>query len=156
MIRSFFVVLAVALVGAAPAFSAHKGWTREELERELTCPTCHTTLAASDAPAADRIRAFVRERHRAGDTESEVKEKLVDEFGEGVLAAPPARGFDLLAWLLPIGGGLLAALVIGVLAWRWTRSRSPDPAPDPSSNGRMRLDAELERRLDEELARFEG
>ncbi len=156
MIRRLFVVLAVALIVTAPALAAHKGWTPQGLERELTCPTCHTTLAASDAPAADRIRAFVRERHRAGDTKSEVKAKLVDEFGEGVLAAPPARGFSLLAWALPITAALAAALVLALLAWRWAKRSAVEAAGEPTANGRVRLDPELERRLDEELARFEG
>jgi cytochrome c-type biogenesis protein CcmH len=146
----------VALTFAAPAVAAHTGWTPDELERELTCPTCQTTLAMSDAPVADRMRDFIRTRHTAGDTKGEVREKLVAEFGEGVLAAPPAEGFNLLAWVLPIGGALVAALVLGLLAWRWTRGPKADRPADPSSNGRVRLDPELERRLDEELARFEG
>jgi cytochrome c-type biogenesis protein CcmH len=146
----------VALALAAPAGAAHTGWTPDELERELTCPTCKTTLAMSDAPVADRMRDFIRARHAAGDTKGEVRESLVAEFGEGVLAAPPAEGFNLLAWVLPIGGALVAALILGVLAWRWTRSETAARPADPSSNGRATLDPELERRLDEELARFEG
>ena len=148
------LVLVLAL--AAPASAAHTGWTPDELERELTCPTCKTTLAMSDAPIADRMRAFIRERHDAGDTKGEVKDKLVAEFGEEVLAAPPAEGFNLLAWALPIGAAVVAAVVLGLLAWRWTRAEKPARPADASTNGRVPLDAELERRLDEELARFEG
>jgi cytochrome c-type biogenesis protein CcmH len=154
--RRFLVAAVVALTVAAPALAGHTGWSPDELERELTCPTCQTTLAMSDAPVADRMREFIRTRHAAGDTKGEVKEKLVAEFGEGVLAAPPAEGFNLLAWVLPIGGALVAALVLGLLAWRWTRGPKLERPADPSANGRVRLDPELERRLDEELARFEG
>ena len=156
MIARAVVILLVALALAAPAFAAHTGWTPDELERELTCPTCKTTLAMSDAPVADRMREFIRERHDAGDTKGEVKDKLVAEFGEEVLAAPPAEGFNLLAWALPIGAVLVAAVVLGLLAWRWTRAAKPARPADASANGRVPLDAELERRLDEELARFEG
>jgi hypothetical protein len=46
--------------------------------------------------------------------------------------------------------------VLGVLAWRWTRERDPEPAPQRwSQNGRP-LGPDEERRLDEELARFDG
>ena len=59
--------------------------------------------------------------------------------------------------LLPLGGIVLAAVAIGVGAWRWSRSGEPDEAPfEPALNGHRRLDPELERRLDEELARFDA
>ena len=102
------------------------------------------------------MRAFIRARIAAGDTKSEIKAKLVDQFGESVLAAPPKSGFNLLAWLLPLAGIVVAATILGVLAYRWSRGRkAPDPA-DPSANGRFHLDPELERRLDEELAHFDS
>jgi cytochrome c-type biogenesis protein CcmH len=146
-------VLALALTGGAAASEQHP--TLPELERELTCPTCNEPLAVSSAPIADRIRAFIRERIAAGDTKREIKAKLVDQFGESVLAAPPKEGFNLLAWLLPLIGLGLGAVVLAVLARRWSRSRaSPAPAGH-TSNGRAPLDPELERRLDEELARFD-
>jgi hypothetical protein len=47
-------------------------------------------------------------------------------------------------------------VVVGVLAWRWSRAREPAPvAGEPQHNGRVPLEPELERRLDEELARFD-
>jgi cytochrome c-type biogenesis protein CcmH len=81
----------------------------------------------------------------------------VAQFGEAVLAAPPKKGFNLLAWVLPLVGIVVAGGAIAFLAVRWTRSgrRSGQTAGDPASNGRRALDPELERRLDEELARFD-
>ena len=90
-------------------------------------------------------------RIAAGDTRSQIKQRLVDQFGIAVLAAPPRKGFDLLAWWLPFAGLGLALVVVSAAAWRWARSRDP-AAPEQSP----RLDPELERRLDEELARFEA
>jgi cytochrome c-type biogenesis protein CcmH/NrfF len=68
-----------------------------------------------------------------------------------VLASPPTHGFDLLAWVLPIGGIGVGAVGVGALAWAWSRKRDP-AAPVTES---IPLDPELDRRLDEELARFE-
>jgi cytochrome c-type biogenesis protein CcmH len=150
---ALIVVIALAVVGAAAASEEHP--TLAELEDELVCPTCKTTLAMSDAPVAERMRAFVRQRIAAGDTKSEIKDKLVAQFGESVLAAPPARGFNLLAWLVPIAGGVAAVVAVAFLARRWSRSRAA-PAAGSSVDGRRPLDPELERRVDEELARFEG
>ena len=156
MIARLAVVVAGALVLAGAAAASEERPTLAELEREVVCPTCNTTLAMSDSPVADRMRAFIRRRIAAGDTKSEIKAKLVAEFGEGVLAAPPARGFNVLAWAIPIGGGALAALALAVLARRWQRARPVEEPTAASSNGRPPLDPELERRLDEELARFDA
>jgi cytochrome c-type biogenesis protein CcmH len=153
--RRLLAALVVALAVVSPAAASEQNPTLPELERELICPTCHESLAASSSPIADRMRAFIRARIAAGDTKSEIKAKLVDQFGESVLAAPPKSGFNLLAWLLPLAGIVVAATILGVLAYRWSRGRkAPDPA-DPSANGRFLLDAELERRSDEELAHYE-
>jgi cytochrome c-type biogenesis protein CcmH len=119
-------VLALAVVPAAFASEQHP--TQAELEGELVCPTCHTTLEQSNAPVALRMKHFVRERIAAGDTKSEIKDQLVAQFGKGVLAAPERSGFDLLAWVLPIAGLLAGAGVLTVLAWRWTR-RPEDELP---------------------------
>lgn len=158
MSRAVLVAVVLVLVAAAPALASEERPTLAELENEVTCPTCKTTLALSDSPIAERIRAFIEERIAAGDTKSEIKDALVDQFGEAVLNAPPKSGFNLLAWVLPFAGLAVAAGAVGVLAWRWTRggravaTAGGDPGPD----GRGELDIELERRLDEELARFDG
>jgi len=152
-----FLALAVlALALAGPAAASESKPTPAELESELVCPVCETTLDTSDAPAARRIKAYIRVRIAAGDTKSEIKAKLVDQFGESVLAAPPKSGFNLVAWVLPLVGIAVAAGVVGVLAYRWSRGRREESGPDASANGRLRLDPELERRVDEELARFDA
>ena len=156
MTRAAVVLLLLALALPATAVASEKHPTLRELEGDLMCPTCGTSLELSNAPAANQIRRFVRARIAAGDTKSEIEDKLVVEFGRGVLASPPKEGFDLLAWVLPLLALGLGAAVIGVLVVRWSRSR--DPAPDagsPEANGRVQLDPVLEKRLDDELARFE-
>ena len=126
------IALALILVPAAGAACP----SASDLEDELICPTCKTTLDQSNAPVARQI-----------------KDELVADFGPSVLAAPPREGFHWLAWILPLAGLLLAAGVVSVLVWRWSRSRSVEAAAD--SNGRPPLDPELERRLDRELARYD-
>ena len=109
MTKWMVAALVIALAVVAQAAASEQNPTLPELERELICPTCHESLAASTSPIADRMRAFIRGRIAAGDTKSEIKAKLVDQFGEGVLAAPPKSGFNLLAWVLPLAGVILAA-----------------------------------------------
>lgn len=146
--RLVAIAVAVLLV-VAPAASAQSRPSPADLEAEIVCPTCKTTLDQSSSPIAMRMKAFIRARIAAGDSAAEIKQQLVDQFGPAVLAEPPKRGFDLLAWLLPIGGLVAGAVAVGALAWSWSRRRD-DAEPAPAS-----LDPELERRVDAELARFE-
>jgi len=149
-VNRLLLLLVCALALAAPAAAADPP-TLADLEDELICPTCDTTLEMSSSPIADRMRAFIRERIAAGDSKAEIKSELVSQFGEGVLAAPPKRGFNLLAWLLPFAGLLLAATVVTLGARRWLASR-----PDAGTRTGGGLDPALERRLDDELERFDG
>ena len=141
-------VLAATLL-ASPATASERHPTLNELEGEVMCPTCHTTLDQSNAPIARRIEAYISGRIAAGDTKSEIENKLVAQFGPAILAAPPHKGFDLLAWWLPEFGALGGALLLAISAYRWSRSRPPTETPVVEP-----LDPELERQLDQELARF--
>jgi cytochrome c-type biogenesis protein CcmH len=143
------VVAALAL--AAPALASEQRPTASELESELVCPVCESTLDTSNAPVARAMKAFIRERIAAGDTKSEIKAQLVADFGPAVLAVPPRKGFDWIAWVLPLAGLAVAVVVVGGLAWRWSRSRTDGPEAVAAE----RLDPELEARVDAELARFE-
>ena len=145
------LVLLAALVAAAAAPASERHPTLAELEGEVMCPTCHTTLDQSDAPAARRIEQFIRQRIAAGDSKSEIEAKLVDQFGPAILAAPPHKGFGLLAWWLPLIGIAVAALLVAAAAWRWARARDPDEQERPAE---PELDPALERRIDQELARL--
>ena len=141
----------IALVLAAPAVASEERPSAAELESELVCPVCETTLDTSNAPVALRMKAFIRERIAAGDTKSEIKASLVDQFGPAVLAEPPKKGFELVAWLLPLAGLALGVIDVGLLAWRWSHARGGD---EPAGEAEP-LDPALEHRLDDELARYE-
>jgi len=143
----------IALVLAAPAGASEQRPTAAELESELVCPVCETTLDTSNAPVALRMKAYIRERIAAGDTKSEIKAALVDQFGPAVLAEPPKKGFELIAWVLPLAGLVLGVVVVGLLAWRWSHTRKAED--EPAADAAEPLDPALERRLDDELARFE-
>jgi cytochrome c-type biogenesis protein CcmH len=142
----------LALAFAAPVAASELKPTPSELESELVCPVCDTTLDTSSAPVALRMKAYIRARIAAGDTKSEIKAHFVDQFGTAILAVPPRRGFDLVAWLLPLAGLAVGIVAVGVLAWRWSRARGDVP---PAGGGGDPLDPALERRLDDALEGFE-
>jgi cytochrome c-type biogenesis protein CcmH len=139
-----------ALVLAAPAAAAGQRPSEAQLETELVCPVCHETLDESDSPAANQMKAEIRRRIAQGWTKQQILDEMVANYGPGVLSTPAKHGFDLLAWILPIGGALLGVAALAAAARYWSSSRG---GPPPPASG---LDPEMEQRIDEELARFDG
>ena len=137
---------ALLLVPVARASDRHP--TLAELEGEVMCPVCGTTLDQSNSPAAQQIKRVIASRIAAGDTRGEIKDKLVAEYGDAILAAPKRKGFGLLAWWVPLGGIAAAAALLAAGVWRWSHTRERE-AESPH------LDPALERRLDDELARWD-
>jgi cytochrome c-type biogenesis protein CcmH len=142
-------LLVLALVSPALAGSRP---SESDLETKLVCPVCHETLDESDAPVAQQMKQEIRRRIAQGWTEKQILDEMVANYGPGVLSTPATHGFDLLAWVLPLGGIAVGALALAGGAWYWSRSRtgeSPGPPPPP-------LPPEDEARLDAELARFDA
>jgi cytochrome c-type biogenesis protein CcmH len=148
-VRRLAFVLVAAIIAVPVAAASEQHPTLSELEGEVMCPVCGTTLDQSNSPAAQQIKRVITKRIAAGATKGEIKNQLVAEYGEAILAAPRHKGFGLLAWWVPVVGIVAAAAIIGVGAWRWSRAREPAPVGAP-------LDPALERRLDDELRRFDG
>jgi len=149
----FLAVVAAALALAGPAAACAQPRTSlAYLEGQVMCPTCHTTLDQSDSAAARQIEGFIRQKIAACWTAQRIESALVANYGRGILAAPSHKGFDLLAWWLPIAGVLGGALVLAVGVWRWSRRREPEEPEPPEGSG---LDEETEQRLDDLLARFD-
>ena len=144
MILRVLAVAAAALALAGPAAACTQPKTSLSfLEGQIMCPTCHTTLDMSEAPAAQQIKAQIAKRIAQCWTARQIENELVANFGQGILAAPPHKGFDLLAWWLPIGGVLAGAALLAVGVWRWSRTRPPEDGP---------VDTEMDARIDELLA----
>lgn len=148
------VVAAVALVGTASARASERHPTQDELEAMLVCPSCHVPLDESNSPVAQQMKEYIARRIAQGATRSQIIDELVgppNNLGDSVLGVPRTSGFDLIAWVLPFAGIAAGALGVGAGAWYWSRSRgSPPPAAGSP------LDPAIERRIDEELARFDG
>jgi cytochrome c-type biogenesis protein CcmH len=149
--RSLFVaalLLALALPSGAVAADCPKT-TLAAVEAEVMCPVCGTPLGlATEAPQANRERAFIQRLVERCRSKEEIKEILVAQYGPGVLALPKAEGFNLGAYLVPALAVLLAAGGIAIATRRW-RGGGGGPAaatrPGEDSAAAKRLDADLER-----------
>lgn len=144
------VVLALTAIGAAGAKGATPQTSVGEIASEVMCPVCGTLLELAESPQAQRQKAFIARLIAAGQTKEQIKDALVAEYGNEVLALPRGSGFDLSAYLVPIVAFVVAviALAFGVLRWR-RAGRPPDgkgPAPaGPSGEDAERLEADLAR-----------
>ncbi len=86
----------------------------EHLTKQLRCLVCQNQdLADSEAELAGDLRKEVLDLMQAGKTDEEIKQYLVDRYGDFVLYKPPVQGNTYLLWLLP---GIL--LLVGALVLR--------------------------------------
>jgi cytochrome c-type biogenesis protein CcmH/NrfF len=142
-------VAALALALLTPAATAEQAASLTEIEKQVMCPVCGTLLQLAESPQAQRERVFIDRLIAEGKTEAQVKDALVAEYGDEVLALPPGSGFSLSAYLVPIVAFLIAAaaLAVGVLRWRRAGRGPDDPQPTagPSDADSERLDADLAR-----------
>jgi cytochrome c-type biogenesis protein CcmH len=151
------LIAAVAALAAAPApaQTPEPQASLPDLEDEVMCIVCGVPLGqAPDAPQAERERAFIRELIAEGRTKDEIKDALVAEFGENVLATPDTEGFDLAAWLVPGLAILVAAVAIGFGVRRWRRE-TPRDGPGPDGSAGSPEDPRESERLDADLARYD-
>lgn len=113
--------------GPAYAVLPHEKLDDPELEararvisKDIRCMVCQNqSIDDSNAELAQDLRVIVRERLVAGDSNEEVKQFLVDRYGDYVLMTPPMRLGTMLLWVGPF---LLVALG-GVLIFFWYRNR---------------------------------
>jgi cytochrome c-type biogenesis protein CcmH len=153
--------LSLALGASLPAMAAEQPPPRASLpdiEDEVMCIVCGVPLElATEAGQANQERDFIRKLIAEGKTKDEIKDALVAQYGENVLAVPGDSGFDLAAWLVPGVVLLIAAVGIGVGVSRWRRSGAGDEigGPENGSAEPPAPDAEDSERLDEDLARYE-
>ena len=138
------VMLAFALTGLAAA--AEPRASLPDIEDEVMCLECGTTLDLSDAPVAERERSFIRREIAAGKSKQEIKDGLVERLGPRVLALPENRGFGRATYAVPALVLLLGLVTVGVIARRGRRpTRRPDDLSAPEPAEALRLERELAR-----------
>jgi cytochrome c-type biogenesis protein CcmH len=146
--------LALAPLAAAPpsALGATPQTSLSEISSEVMCPVCGTLLELAESPQALREKAFVSRLVAAGRTKEQIKDALVTEYGNEVLALPKGSGFSLSAYLVPVIAFVVAivALALGVLRWR--QAGGPPGGDETPVDGPSAEDAE---RLDADLARYD-
>lgn len=129
MIAKFLALLvALVLSSAALAFEPDEVLSdpvqearARDITRELRCLVCQNeSIDASNAPLAKDLRVLVRERIKAGDTDSQVLDYVVARYGRFVLLRPPVEPQTYIVWFGPFA----LLIVAGASVFLYTRRRS--------------------------------
>jgi cytochrome c-type biogenesis protein CcmH len=84
-----------------------------QLTQELRCLVCQNqNLADSDAQLAHDLRAEVHEMLVAGKSDDEIKQFMVERYGDFVLYRPPVQKNTYLLWLAPMALLLIGGVVL--------------------------------------------
>ncbi len=151
--RARAVLVATLLLALlAPGATAAEQASLTEIEKQVMCPVCGTLLQLAESPQAQRERVFINRLIDEGKSEGEIKDALVAEYGNEVLALPPDSGFSLSAYVVPIVALLVAAVALAIGVLRWRRAGGGPAAGEPlagaagpSERDTARLDADLDR-----------
>ena len=123
---------------ADPALEARA----RNLSKELRCLVCQNqSIDDSEAPLAHDLRVIVRERLKAGDTDTQVVDYLVVRYGEFVLLKPRLSWHTLALWGAPPAAVLLGIAML-VVVNRRRRNAPPEELANLTSAEEARL-AEL-------------
>jgi cytochrome c-type biogenesis protein CcmH len=148
-------VVAIFMAAVGSGAVARAGPTLEDqvdaIGRELMCPVCAgQTVADSGSQLAEQMRAEIRKRLQAGQTREEIINYFVGQFGEGVLARPPARGGGLVLWLsLPLALLVGAVILRRFLKRNLAAARVPSAGPPPPTPEEAERIAQALRSLDD-------
>jgi cytochrome c-type biogenesis protein CcmH len=145
------VLAGPALTSTAAAATVRQQTNLTAVEHEVMCVTCKIPLQVAKSVQANREREYIQSLVEKGLTREQVKQELVAQYGEAVLANPPAHGFNLTVYLVPLAVvlGLIALIATLLPAWRrHARAQGPLPVSE-------RLDPADTARLDADLSRFD-
>ncbi len=151
--RRAALALVALVLATLPATAVAQDCPRTSLgdiEDEVMCPVCGTPLSlASEAPQAQDERAYIQRLIDRCESKDQIKRALVAQYGENILALPGDEGSDdlgdVLVYVIPALGILLAAagIAFAVIRWRRPTSRGRGSAV-PAAEG-ARLEDDMER-----------
>lgn len=155
MRRVWIIALLALAVTPAGALAVKQRTSMQAVLPQVMCVTCGIPLSNAQSVQADDERSYIQQLIYRGDTLSQIKTALVAQYGPHVLALPPASGFELTVYLVPIAVLVVMLATLAVLLPRWRRNRTRETGggePDESGGTLSPKDAA---RLEADLASFD-
>jgi cytochrome c-type biogenesis protein CcmH len=164
--RALAIVLGALLWAMPPgaALAAAPKVDLVDVEDEVMCVDCGIPLNTAEGAQPDSMRALIRDLIAQGRTKAQIKQELVAQYGEDVLALPETEGVGITAYAIPLVLGAIVVATLVLLVPRWRRRPAAGmtsgddelPAAGASANGAGELSAADAARLDADLARYDG
>ena len=79
-----------------------------------------------------------------GESDDQILQAMVEQYGPTVLVEPPKKGFDLLAWIMPIAVPLIALVLVWEVVRRWRHKATLAPAGGPQVSAEFLARAQRE------------
>lgn len=75
----------------------------ERIARGLYCPVCvGVPLNVCETQACEQWRNLILQKIQNGESDEQIRQYFIDQYGDRVLGAPPMEGFNLGAYLMPL------------------------------------------------------
>jgi len=116
MLIVLLVLMPIAWASVPHQFERAEDQARfQSLVKSFRCVTCQNqNLSESNAPVAEVMRDEIARQLRAGKTDQDIEDFLVERYGDFVLYRPPLKAHTLALWLAPI---LIAFAALGGMIW---------------------------------------
>lgn len=138
-------------------FTPGQAWAAlyDEIQESLICPAClddRMTVAACNDSTAEETRQDIQKRLAAGETKEQIINSYVVKYGETILTVPATKGFNIMAWVVPILAFVGGTGLVYYVVTRWVRQR---PGRKVNKNKAERtVDKVDEERLNEEILKY--
>ncbi len=127
--RFISLLVALSFVAAFNAIPAFADGVIDSIQANLMCQCgCTMVLISCDCGTAEQMRSEIKAMLDQGKTQDEILSFYVGKYGDKVLSAPKAEGFNLSAYITPFIVILLSALAIGLIVRRWVIQTRIAPA----------------------------
>ena len=143
------ILISFVLLPATPVLADEV--TASDIASKLICQCgCGRILDSHVCATQESMVALIEQKLAQGQSEAEIIQFFVDQYGEQVLAEPTKRGFNLTVWVLPfavllLGGGIVySAIRVWTKRGKMDQTKAIAEAEEGDEEYRHRLEKELE------------
>lgn len=152
--RTVALATVLATSAATPAIAQETPRAKALSKRTLCmCGGCEDSVGMCNHPGGtfsgpcETARAMQKDLDAhvtRGESDDQILQAMVEQYGPTVLVEPPKKGFDLLAWIMPIVVPLIALVLVWEVVRRWRQKASLAPADGPQVNAEFLARAQRE------------